>query len=70
MPNQKITSSDPVPEGMKRIRVHVSNGYVGCRRETFIDVEEDLTDRDIDDSAREALFEMIEWGWEPVTRWN
>lgn len=51
---------------MKRIEVHVSVGLVGCRRKATIEVEDDCTDEEIEELAREALFEMIEWGWRPA----
>lgn len=51
-----------------RIRVHMSNGLVGCQRETFIDVDDDCEDSDIEEMSRYALWDMIEWGWERVEK--
>lgn len=39
-------------------------GLVGCKRSTTIEVDDDASDEEIEDQAREALFEMIEWNWE------
>lgn len=46
-----------------KIKIHVSIGLVGCRREATIDVEDDATEDEIDEIAQEAMFEMISWGW-------
>lgn len=48
---------------MKTLTVYVSVGLVGCKRECQIEVEDDSTDEEIEEAAREALWTMIEWGW-------
>lgn len=50
---------------MKRIRVYVTTGFVGCGREEIIEVEDDCSDEEIEEFAREVMFSMIEWGWGP-----
>lgn len=53
---------------MKTIEVIVSMGLVGCRRTTTIEVEEDLSDEEIEEQARDAMFEseLISWSWRAV----
>ena len=48
---------------MKRIVVTVSMGLVGCNRKSVIEVEDELSDEDIDELARDAMFSLIEWDW-------
>lgn len=51
---------------MKTIIVTVSNGLVGCKKESKIEVDDDATDDEIEEHAREEMFNMIEWGWHPA----
>lgn len=46
-----------------KIIVTVSMGLVGCKKESEIEVDDDLGDDDIEEIAREEMFTMIEWGW-------
>lgn len=46
-----------------QIRVYVQLGLVGCKRETTIEVEDDSSPEDIEEQARDAMLELIEWGW-------
>lgn len=48
---------------MRKIEVYVSTGYVGSRKAEVIEVEDDMSDDDIDEVARECMFSMIEWSW-------
>jgi hypothetical protein len=50
----------------KEIKVYVAMGLVGCRRERTITVDADMTDDEIEDVARDTMFDIIEWGWCPV----
>lgn len=49
-----------------KIKVIVSIGLVGCRREAIIDVpdEEAGDDETVEEYARDEMFNMVEWGWE------
>ena len=60
----------PPAEGMKRYKGHVSVGLVGCRVEFEFDIEEDASEQDIEDMARDAMFEHIEWGFDPIDATN
>ena len=53
---------------MKTLEVYVSVGLVGCRRSETIEVEDDATEEEIEEVARETMFSMIEWGWKPLTK--
>lgn len=48
---------------MKTITVHVSTGMQGSDREVEIEVDDDTPDDEIEELARDAMFEMIEWTW-------
>ena len=47
-----------------KITVHVRMGLVGCERKSTIDVEDDLSEDDLEEIAREEMFDMIEWWYE------
>jgi hypothetical protein len=57
-----------------KVTVYVSTGFVGSRREEEIEIDDEdiagMTEQErddyIDDQAREVLWELINWGWEPV----
>jgi hypothetical protein len=51
---------------MKKIRVYVSTGLVGSKRSMDIEVPDDADADTIEDMARDAMFEMIDWGWNPT----
>jgi hypothetical protein len=48
------------------VKVWVSTGLVGADREVDIEIEDGSSDAEIQVAAREAMFEMIEWGWSKV----
>ena len=48
---------------MKRIRVSVETNKVGSRCETVIEVEDTATEKQIEEDARDAMFNMIEWNF-------
>ena len=50
---------------MKVIVVSVSTGYVGAKREIEFSVEDDATEEEIEEMAKEAMFSLIDWNfWE------
>lgn len=51
---------------MKTIEVYVTTGKVGSRCVDTIELDDDCTDAEIEEYARDAMFEMIEWGYEEV----
>ena len=46
------------------VKVYVSLDLVGCKQETEIEVEDDCSEKEIEEMARDAMYEMIEWGYE------
>ena len=48
---------------MRRIEVYVSTGKVGSRCSEVIEVEDDMSDDEIDEQAKDAMFNLIEWSW-------
>ena len=51
---------------MKKIKVYADSGYVGCKVEDFIEVEDTATEEEIEEIAREAINELIDIGWYEV----
>lgn len=51
---------------MRLINVYVRNGLVGCDRRDQIEIEEGMSDDDIDETVKDWMFEQIEWGWSPA----
>jgi hypothetical protein len=51
---------------MKKFTVHVTTGFQGADRECEIEVEDDATEAQIEEDARDAMFSMIEWSWWPL----
>jgi len=51
------------PTSQRTITVYVELGLVGCRRESTIEVDDDAMDDEIEEMARDEMFNMIEWGW-------
>lgn len=47
-----------------KIKVYVSTDKLGSKDERTIEVEDDFDDIDIEETARQTMFEMINWGWE------
>ena len=45
---------------MKKIRVAISMGYVGCQVEEVIEVEDDATEDEIQELALDILHEKVE----------
>ncbi len=49
---------------MKTIKGYVNTRNVGSRCTFETEVEDDATEAEIEEAAREAMFEQIEWGFE------
>lgn len=47
-----------------KIKVYVSTNIVGSEREEEFEIDDGLSEEKIEEIAREAMFEMIEWGFE------
>jgi hypothetical protein len=46
-----------------KITLHVSIGLSGCTRTKTFEVADDCSDDEIDEIAREAMFELVQWHW-------
>lgn len=48
-----------------KIKVSVQTDKVGskCEQEIELDDEDHLTDEDLEEIAKDTMFEMIEWNW-------
>jgi hypothetical protein len=60
---RKHRQPDP---GFKRYVGYVSTGLIGSKNTFEFDVEEDASEQDIEEAARDAMFELIEWGFDPA----
>jgi hypothetical protein len=52
---------------MKKIKVYVATRFVRSQDSLIIEVEDDATEEEINQAALEAMFEMIEWGYEEIS---
>lgn len=58
---------DPITEeDVKKIIVSVSTNKVGSTCETELEFDDDVADDDIEEAAKDAMFDMIEWNWCPA----
>lgn len=51
---------------MKKIQVYAMTNRVGSKVTTIIEVMDNATDDEIEEMAREAMFELVEWGFHEV----
>ena len=52
---------------MKKIEISATTNLVGCKVKNIIEVEDHLTDEDIEKIALDYLFDsLIEWNWREV----
>ena len=51
---------------MRKIKAYLDTGSAGCRIEEEFEVENDATQEQIEEEAREAVFNSIDWGWHEV----
>jgi hypothetical protein len=49
-----------------KIKVRVSTHLVRSETYRIIEVPDDATEEDIEEEARDSMFEQIEWNWEKV----
>lgn len=49
-----------------KVKVRLSIGYVGAVRKAVLDVDDDLTDDELDEIVRDWAHNYIEWGFERV----
>lgn len=46
-----------------KIKVYVSTNKIGSECSTTFDIEDDASEEEIEEIAREEMFNMIEWNW-------
>ena len=51
---------------MRKIKAYLDTGFAGCRIEEEFEVENDAPQEQIEEEAREAVFNSIDWGWHEV----
>lgn len=48
---------------MRYVTLWIETGFAGARHEEVIEVPDNCTDEELELTAREYLFECIEYGW-------
>ena len=62
--NKKMSYSRMEQEGeMRKIKLWVETGYVNANHEVIIEVEDDITDEELDEDAKEYMLDRISYGW-------
>lgn len=51
---------------MKRYKGTVRIGLVGCVVPFEFEIDDDATDKEIEDAARDAMLECVEWNYDEV----
>jgi hypothetical protein len=51
---------------MKKYEVYVSTYRIGSRVSTTIEVDDDISVAALEEDARDAMFNLIEWGFRPL----
>lgn len=51
---------------MRTIKLWVDTGYYGADYEEFIEVEDDCAEEDLEEMARELMFDNINFGWTEI----
>lgn len=49
---------------MQKIRVSIRTQKVGSECTDHFEIEDDATDDEIEDAAKEVIWNMAEWNWE------
>lgn len=52
---------------MKKIRMFLNTGFVGCKRSEVVEFEDEATEEEIDEYCKEWMHEHIEYGWHEET---
>lgn len=53
----------PPADGMQRIHWSISTDNVGSKCSGYFDIEVDATDVEIEEQAKDAAFDHMEWTW-------
>ena len=48
---------------MKKITVYIETACVGSRCEDEFEVDDDATEEEIEETAKEIAFDMLNWGY-------
>lgn len=48
---------------MRTIKIYIKTSKVGSQCDDTMEVEDDATDDEIEEMAKDAAFNMMEWGW-------
>lgn len=52
---------------MKKIRAYLETGFAGCAIEEEFEVDDNASDTEIEEQAREVIFDCVDWGWHEMT---
>jgi len=56
-------NTHPNTNKMKKIEGYIETGMVGSRREFEFEMEDGATPQEIEEAAKEAAFNLIEWNY-------
>lgn len=48
---------------MRKIKLFIETGYAGCEHEEIIEVEDSVTDDELDSMAEDFCWNYINYGW-------
>lgn len=51
---------------MKKYRIWLESDAAGVRFEDIIEIPEDATNDEIDEICKDAAFNWIDWGYDPI----
>lgn len=50
-----------------KIKVSVATSKVGSKCEETLELDDDCTEEEIEECAKDAMFQMINWDWQKVS---
>lgn len=51
---------------MRKIKLWVETGFAGASHEEVVEVDDDFEYEDLEELARDYMFEHIEYGWQEL----
>lgn len=51
---------------MRKIRVYLNTDLAGCTIEDEFEVDDNASNDEIEEMAKESMFDHIDWGWEEI----
>ena len=51
---------------MRKVKLYVETGFVSCKHEEVVEVEDDITDEELDEMVQDFKNDCISCGWYDV----